>query len=270
MTTAIEEPKKTILLDRRTSRAKWFARLDAESVSSLARIRNSIAHASRDTLWISFEKTLTNALLKAVDWHSPSLGFVVLLHRPDLETLPALGNCFREVVFSLSDGFLSPEELGEVLTADNRENLFIGGSVNREGETVTLWRGNLSSLTVPLSAFEPSGEGTEPDFRKFSITDYGHTVKFGDYEAAADAILYEFDPKYRKQKAKSRLSSEKSFGASLRRLRKQRQLRREDFAPLSAKTIARIEQGKVDRVHERTLSAIAKKLGIRPEEIEEY
>jgi len=270
MPTLTAKPEKTFLLDRRTSRAKWFTRLDAENVSSLARIRNSIAHASRDTLWISFEEALTNTLLKSVDWPSPSLGIVLLLYRPEAESLPALGDCFREVIFSLNDGFLPLEELGEVLTAEERENLFIGGTLNSKSETITLWRGNLSSLTVPLSAFEPSGNGTKPDFSRFSIADYGHTLKFGDYEAASDAILYEFDPEYRREQAKHRLASEKSFGASLRRLRKQLRLRREDFAPLSPKTIARIEQGKVERVHERTLATIAKKLGVKPDEIKDY
>jgi DNA-binding Xre family transcriptional regulator len=270
MATKSVELQKTFLLDRRTSRLKWFARLDVESLSSQTRIRDSLVHASKDTLWISFEKTLTEALLKSVDWPSPSLGAVLLLHRPDAESLPALSDCFRKVVFSFNDGFLSPEELGEVLVAENRANLFIGGTVNPISKTITLWRGNLSSLTVPFNAFEPSGTGTKPEFSEFSITDYGHTIKLGSYEAASDAVLYEFDPNYRRQQAKARIATEKTFGASLRRLRKQRGLRREDFAPLSPKTIARIEQGKVERVHSRTLGAIAKKLGVRPEEIEEY
>lgn len=270
MATKTIERQKTFLLNRRTSCVKWFARLDAESLSSQTRIRDSLAHASRDTLWISFEKALTDALLKSLEWPSPSLGAVLLLHRPDVETLTVLRDCFRDVVFSLNDGFLSSEELGEVLVAENRDNLFIGGTVNPSSKTVTLWRGNLSSLTVPFSAFEPSGDGTKPDFSHFSVTDYGHTIKLGDYEAASDAILYEFDTEYRRELARQRRASEKSFGASLRRLRKQRGLRREDFAPLSPKTIARIEQGKVNQVHGRTLATIAKRLGVEADDIEDY
>jgi len=270
MTTTLTAPGKTFLLDKRRSRIKYFARLHAESVASLQRIRNSIANASKDTLWISYEQTLTNALLRSIDWPSPSLGVVVLLHRPDIETLPALSDCFREVVFSLDGGFLPPEELGEVLTAENKQDLFIGGTLDTENGTLTLWRGDLSSLTVPLDAFEPSGKAARPDFNAFSIADYGHTIKFGDYEAASDSLLYEFDPRYRRRKAKERLASERSFAASLRRLRKQRKLRREDFAPLSPKTIARIEQGKVKRVHPRTLATIARRLGVAPGEIKDF
>ncbi len=270
MPTLTAKPAKTFLLDRQTSRVKWFAQLKAESLSSQKRIRNSLAKASKDTLWISFTKELTDALLKSMEWPSASLGDMLLLHRSDVATLTALKDCFREVVCSVNDGFLSSEELGEVLSADNRANLFIGGTVNPGGKTITLWRGNLSSLTVPFSAFEPSGTGTKPDFGEFSVSDYGHTINLGDYEAASDAILYEFDPEYRREQAKQRRASEKSFGASLRRLRKQRKLRREDFAPLSPKTIARIEQGKVDQVRGRTLARIAKKLDVEPGEIKEY
>jgi hypothetical protein len=270
MATVLTSPKKTILLDRGTSRAKWFTRINAESASSPTRIRDAVAHASQDTLWLSFERNLTASVLRAVDWHSPSLGRVVLLHRPDIETLPALSSCFREVIFSLDNGFLRPEQLGEVLSAPNRENLFIGGSVDRQGGTVTLWRGNLASLTVPLSAFRPAGDGTKPDFARFSIRDYGHTVRFGEYEAAADAILYEFDQRYRRVQSKARIAAEKSFGASLRRLRKQRGLRREDFRPLSAKTIGRIEQGKVTHVRDNTRRMIAKTLGVAADEIDTY
>lgn len=270
MATRITGAMKTILLDGGRSRAKWFARINAEIASSPTSIRDAVAHASRDTLWLSFEPKLTASVLQAVNWHSPSLGWMVLLHRPDIHTLPALDSCFREVVFSLDKCFLPAAQLGEVLSAPHRENLFIGGSVDRTGGTVTLWRGNLSPLTVPLSAFKPAGDGTKPDFNKFSIRDYGHTVRFGDYEAAADAILYEFDKDYRRLQAKARIAAEQSFGASLRRLRKQRGLRREDFGPLSAKTIARIEQGQVTRVQENTLRLIAKKLGVPAEDIATY
>ena len=70
--------------------------------------------------------------------------------------------------------------------------------------------------------------------------------------------------------ARQRRAEEKGFGASLRRLRLQRGLRREDFAPLSPKTIARIEQGRVRNLHAKTQATIAMTLGVQPEEIETY
>ena len=123
-------------------------------------------------------------------------------------------------------------------------------------------------LTVPFSAFETSGDGTEPVFSEFAMIDCGQTVRLGAYEAAVDAILYENDREYRRRLSKQRLQAEQSFGASVRRLRKQRGLRREDFEPdLSSKTIARIEQGKVKRIRAKTLGAIAEHLCVAPEEL---
>jgi hypothetical protein len=65
-----------------------------------------------------------------------------------------------------------------------------------------------------------------------------------------------------------RRQTERSFGASLRRLRKQRRLRRDDFSPVSSKEIARIERNEVGKPHSRTMRVIADRLGVRPEEIE--
>ncbi len=143
--------------------------------------------------------------------------------------------------------------------------------VNQATETITFWRGNLKPLTVPFSAFEKSGDGTKPNFNAFAVIDCGQTVKLGDDEAAVDAILYESDLAYRREINKKRQETEQSFGASLRRLRKQRGLRREDFEPdVSAKTIARIEQEKVKRVQRKTLDVLANRLSVEADEIGTY
>jgi DNA-binding Xre family transcriptional regulator len=229
-----------------------------------------LARADKDSLWISNEHDLTAALLKNLSWPARSLGRAVLTHQVDPATLPALANCFRHVAYG-NGGFVPPNELATALKAENRADLFIGGNVDWTSETITLWRGNLESLTVPFAAFETSGDGVEPLFDRFSAADFGQTIRLGDYEAAAEAILYEFDGEYRRRIGRQRLQSELSFGASLRRLRKQRGLRREDFAPaIAAKTIARIEQGKVRRIQPRTLQTIARRLKVAPDEIATY
>jgi DNA-binding Xre family transcriptional regulator len=168
-----------------------------------------------------------------------------------------------------SDGaFLAADELAAALRAEHRANLLIGGCVDQGTKTITLWRGNLHALTVPFSAFEKSGTGASPDFEAFSLDDGGQTIRLGEYEAAVDAVLYEFDADYRRRRSRMRLQEDRSFGASLRKLRKQRGLRREDFEPeVAAKTIARIEQGKVVRIRQVTLSALAKRLAVEPREI---
>ena len=65
-------------------------------------------------------------------------------------------------------------------------------------------------------------------------------------------------------------AEEKTFGASLRRLRVLRGLRQNDFAPLPAKTIARVERGEVAKPHGQTLGRIAERLGVAAGEIESY
>jgi len=259
------------LLDRAKKRSTCFASLRPHVVSSVTELRNSVAHATRDSLWVSYAGDLTEALVKSASLGTPSLGFGLFIHSLDMKTIPALSSFFRRIAFTMDGGFIAAEELVEVLEADNRPDLFIGGSVNHTTETITFWRGDLKPLTVPFSAFEKSGNGTKSDFNEFAVIDCGQTVQLGDYEAAVDAILYEYDPEYRRRISKQRLQEDQSFGASLRRLRKQRGLRREDFEPdLSAKTIARIEQGKVKRVQKKTLNALAEHLSVEPEEIETF
>jgi DNA-binding XRE family transcriptional regulator len=205
-----------------------------------------------------------------VRWPTRRLGHAVLLHKPNIETLPALRQCFDRVAFAANGGFLPNDELAEALAAENRKDLFIGGTIDQASETLTLWRGNLDSLVVPFSAFSVSGDGVTPNFEQFSVRDYGHTVRLGEYEAATDAVLYEYDRDYRRRRAKQRLKTDQGLGPSIRRLRKQRALHREDFAPLSPKTIARIEQGRVKSLHRKTRATIARILGVDPAEIETY
>jgi hypothetical protein len=259
------------LLDKAKKRSDRFSLLHPLVVSSTGGLRDSLARATKDTLWVSYEKDLTEALLKTVLGPPRSLGKALLIHALNPLSIPVLTSCFRRFASASKKEFLPPEELAEALQAENGPNLFLGGSVDPANQTITLWRGNLEPLTVPFSAFEPSGDKIEPDFDKFSVTDSGQTVRFGDYEAAAEAILYEFDPEYRRHVSKQRQQSEQSFGASLRRLRKQRGLRREDFEPnVAAKTIARIEQGLVQRVQKETLISIADRLQVNVDEIETY
>ena len=91
--------------------------------------------------------------------------------------------------FEFAGRMLPPDELYETLNAPNKANLFIGGEVDHEKEEILLWRGDLSAFRVPFDAFKPSGAGLKPNFKSFSITDYGQTIKLGRYEAASDAVL---------------------------------------------------------------------------------
>jgi hypothetical protein len=258
----------TVVLNRSKVRSKAFAALNARLVDNVTKLRKELEQPESNALWISYDKMLTRELLKRIARPNVLLGEAVFLHDLAPKSIAALTSYFRHFAFSEDGSFLPPEELAEVLLSENRGDLFIGGFVDTTTKTITLWRGNLESLTVPFSAFPKPGDGTKPDFSKFAVIDYGQTIQFGPYEAAADAILYEFEPDYRRRIKKEREVTEQSFGASLRRLRKQRGLTHEDFAPaVASKTVARIEQGQVTRIQQRTLQALAHRLGVSPEEL---
>lgn len=266
-----QNARRTFLLDKAKSRVQRLASLRPEVISSAAALRKSLSHATKNSLWISYERELTDALVRSVSWPARNLGGAILAHAVSAGSLAALANCFKRLAYTAGHGLLAPDELAAALQSENAGDLFIGGAVDSAGQAITLWRGSLEPITVPFAAFEPSGDGSKADFDQFTVGDCGQTIRLGRYEASADALLYEFDPDYRRRISLKRLQTERSFGASLRRLRKQRGLRRDDFAPaLTSKTIARIEQGKVQRIRTGTLQALARRLRVAPEEIATY
>ena len=170
-----------------------------------------------------------------------TLGLGLFIHAIDIKSISVLWSLFRRIAFTVDGSFIPAKELAEVLDAENRAHLLIGGFVNHSNETITFWRGNLESLTVPFSSFAKSGYGPVPNYDAFSVIDCGKTVTLGSYEAAVDALLYEYDPEFRRTISKQRLQEDRLFGAAFRRLRKQRGLRREGFEP----DMAAIEEDKL-------------------------
>lgn len=164
---------------------------------------------------------------------------------------------------------LPTEQLAEALASQNRQDRFIGGVVDAGSKTITLCRGNLEWVVVPLRIFRTSGPD-KPTFEQFELDDYGYAIRFGSYEASAHFVLFEVDADYRRRYNEGRKATEQGFGPSLRRLRIVRGLSRGDFPGISAKTIARIERGETERPQGRTLHTLAKVLETAPEEIETY
>jgi Helix-turn-helix len=236
-------------------------------------VEAAVSHPAKRATWISFSRQFTDILLEnAVTARTGHRGgHLLTLTPPRAESIPALLGLFHPV-FGLVEGFrwLPEEELVEAIARDDAAERFIGGYVDPKGKALTLLRGDLETVVAPLSIFQRSGEGTEPDFARLRLTDYGRTVALGDYEASADAILYELDPQYRHRLKKRRRQDERTFGAALMRLRKQRRLKRSDFGHVSAKEIARIERNEITKPHARTLEAIAARLGVRVDEIADY
>ncbi len=267
MTTLPHDRARTIVLSRVVAHARNLAGLNPLHISTIAGVQKSLEQTNEHSLWISFEATLTNALLRSVRWPSKPLGSALFLHRATLSSMTVLRTCFSRFAFHTDGGFLPDIELCEVLKAAQRNDLLIGGFVDDASRTVTLWRGNLDSITVPFSAFPPSGDGTAPDFSRFAVRDCGQTVEFGDYEASTDSILYENDANYRRSIKKKRVNNDSTLGGSIRRLRLQRQLRRTDFSPLTEKTIGRIERGESEHLQPRTLKVLSDKLGVASTEL---
>ncbi|HVW30130.1 MAG TPA: helix-turn-helix transcriptional regulator [Polyangiaceae bacterium] len=170
------------------------------------------------------------------------------------------------------DGYrlLPREDLFDVLTSEQREDRFIGVAADKEAGAVLLLRGNLEPLVVPVSWFRNAPGMSEPNLDDYEITDWGNTVRLGEYEASADAILYSFDRDYRKRAKARKVEQDRTFGGALRRLRLLKGLGRSDFPDISAKEIARIERGEVERPHAATLKLLADRLDVPPEEIESY
>ncbi len=238
-----------------------------------AEVEAAVARPTKCVTWISLTRHFTDILLQeAVDSRADLRGsHLITLMPPRSESISALVGLFYPV-FGLVEGFrwLPKEQMVEAITSDDASDRVIGGSVDSKAKTVTLLRGDIEALVARFSVFPTSGDGTAPDFDRFQPADYGRTIAFGDYEASVDAVLYELDAAYRRRLKKQRQQSERSFGASLMRLRKQRRLRRSDFAPVSSKEIARIERNQIEKPHARTLEAIADRLGVLPGEIESY
>lgn len=238
-----------------------------------AEVEAAVSQPTKRVTWISSNRAFTDILLeKALVARAPHReSHLITLTPPRSESIPALLGLFHPV-FGLVEGFqwLPKEELVEVITREDAGDRFIGGIVDLKGKALTLLRGDITTLVVPFSLFDRAGDGTTPDFTRLRLTDYGRTIALGEYEAAADAVLYELDLDYRRRLKKQRRQDERTFGASLMRLRKQRRLKRTDFAPISSKEIARLERNEVTTPQARTLEAIASRLGVRLEEIADY
>jgi hypothetical protein len=225
---------------------------------------------NRTARWVLIDSNALALFADAVQandtWHR-----VLFLQRARAARRELLHALFRVVVAPDEGVRLLPNtELQEVMGDEHAADLIIGGVVDPEDRRLILYRGNLDRLVVPFEWFRASPRGPRPDFNAFSVIDSGQTIKLGDYEAATDALLYEFDVDSRRRMRQREIGADDTFGGSLRRLRLQKGLSRSDFAPISAKTIARIERGEVEEPHDETLTTIAKRLGVKPDKIKSF
>jgi hypothetical protein len=248
--------------------------LPASLVHGRKSLVRALDEASPSTLWLAASAEAPDELLHEairLPRRRSRLGGLLTLHPPRTESIQPLDDLFDPFVWSTGNfRFLPLDELAEVLADERRGELFLGGYADPHNQTLTLVRGDLRRLSVPVSMFLPSGTGEKPDPFRLAFTDCGNTVLLGDYEAAADAILYEADAEYRSRLLAKRRAEDRTFGACLRRLRLLRGLRQSDFGDVAAKTIRRIESGATAAPHGHTLAAIAARLQVEPNEIANY
>lgn len=247
------------------------------AISRQSDIRNAVSHAAGNTVWLAENrKSLWSLTREALGLHPSgrtSLGTLIALTEPKPSSLPTLSSIFARVILGHDHGryhFLPRAELLEVLGVAHPDEYFIAWAYDDESHVVNLLRGDFTSLAIPESWFTPSPTGEHPDFSDISIVDYGQALKLGAYEASGDAILYEFDARYRSRLRQYLEMHEQGFGPSLRRLRKQKGLRLSDFSPLSEKQMRRIEKGEVKRLHLKTREILSETLGVPFDEIETY
>ncbi|HZG42301.1 MAG TPA: helix-turn-helix transcriptional regulator [Longimicrobium sp.] len=175
-------------------------------------------------------------------------------------------------VLAPGDGIqmLATNELLEALASDDRADRVIGVAVDGASQLVMLYRGNLDTVIVPFAWFGSPHASTRPDFSDFEPVDHGIGVRFGQYEAAVDAILYEFDPAYRRRVKRAEIGRDDDVGGSVRRLRNLRGLKQSDFPGISVKEIGRIERGEVKTPQRATLDRIASIFGVSVEDLRTY
>ncbi len=246
-----------------------FASLRGRPLTTTEGVREAFG-GSRRGKWLASRAASLALLVQASEahdtWHR-----LLVLDEPSTARRELLSTLFR-VVVAPGDGvrLMPAEEIAEVLADKRPENFFIGGVADTEDRALVLYRGSLERIVVPFSWFRSASRNAKPNFDDFEVIDNGQTVRLGKYEAAVDAILYEFDPEARARLKDNLVQKDMSFGGSLRRLRLQRGVSRDGFSGIAPKTIARIERGDVAKPQARTLARIAKRLGVEPDEIETF
>jgi hypothetical protein len=242
-----------------------FSKLPGMLKSESAIVDAYVKHAA--TRWVVLDASKLGVLASL---GGPAKRRRALVLAPVPTERRALLSTLFAVVITPDDAprLLPEDELAEALSDERSEDLFIGGVVDKTDGVLVLYRGNLEALRIPLSWFRARPKA-RPDFELFEVTDYGQTVRFGEYEASADAILFEFDSGARRRMKAREVEQDSSLGGAVRRLRLARGLARSDFSPLDEKTIARIERGETEP-RDETLKVIASRLGVKPDDVGKY
>ena len=257
------------IVDGTPSQRRTLSGMGANVLTSRADVADAVQRrSSANSLWIALHELSAQWLAYALaNSSNPVRGGLLAMKEvpPELATLFA--DRFDKIALK-PHSLLPITEIYTIFLRKDRDEFCIGATIDQSAEAIICVRGDLTVITVPLSFFESSSDAI-PDFNDFEVIDHGRTLRFGKYQAAFSDLLYERDRDYRRRLNKMREASDRSFSASMRRLRKQRKLRLSDFGALE-KEVARIERGEVKRPRKETVARIAKVLGVPPDQIAEY
>src|SRR4051794_9550129 len=160
-------PDKLFILGPGIKRLLRFG-LPASPVHGRRSLVQALADASPSALWMAARPGATEELLHEAIRLPPRrrsrLGGLLTLYPPRPLSIQPLEDLFDPFVWSPGDfRHLPLDELAEVLADERRGDLFIGGYADLTNRTLTLVRGDLRRLSVPLSLFPSSGTGKAPE-----------------------------------------------------------------------------------------------------------
>jgi hypothetical protein len=258
------------LLDGDPQSGKRFAALRPKVLRTHSQVREAFEREPRRrAFWIAVTAN-SMTILNVLRGSRTGDQRLLLLEPVDRARHGLLHALFRFVVLLDKDVKLLPaDDIAEVIASSNRDDLFIGGTLDLADGTLVLYRGNLEPFIVPISWFNLP-KGLRLSGEDFEVIDFGQTVRLGAIEAATEAILYEFDADARRRAKLRSRANDSSFGGALRRLRLQRGLSRDEFEGISAREIGRIERGEIANPRAATVAKLARRLGVKPDEIESF
>lgn len=245
--------------------------------------RFSLKDLGRDSIFISLSSSVFTGVLKYLLDQIENSNFIGPFHkyRPAFLSFTALDlkeekiiihDLFDEVFFDSMDNWklLKKDQMISILSKsiNERRDLAIGIQVLKIIKKIRILRGDMEPLYIPMEYFKPNSLGLRPDFNDVEIMEFGHYIRFGEYEASMAGLLYECDKDFRLRRKRERLKEETTFGACLRRYRIQKKINQTDFKKTSEKTIRRIEDG--EEVKQLTKTEILQELGITEKELLTY
>jgi hypothetical protein len=181
MTATVKAGKQIVLLG---AAGVGKSGLVSRVVRDLAGVTAALHEAAHIATWIALSTRLADRLVaEAAKLRTPqqrSLGDILFLVMPRPEALLPARNLFTHVAWANDrKHWLPVKDLVAVLSRPDKRRLIVGGLVDRGTATLTVYRGDLSSITVALASFKPTGTGLAPDPDRFAVIDGGQAIRLG-------------------------------------------------------------------------------------------